>query len=50
MLTYKKFYFLHDVFVGAVLIGDTSDSAKVMECFQAGADMETALAKLHGWK
>ena len=50
MLTYKKFYFLHDVFVGAVLIGDTSDSAKVMECFQAGADVETALAKLHGWK
>ena len=49
-LTYRKFYFLHDVFVGAVLIGDTSISAKVMEAYQSKADVETTLAMLHGWK
>ena len=49
-LTYRKFYFLHDVFVGAVLIGDTSISAKVMEAYQNKADVETTLAMIHGWK
>lgn len=49
-LTYRKFYFLHDVFAGAVLIGDTSISAKVMEAYQSRADVETAIAMFHGWK
>ena len=50
MLTYRKFYFLHDIFVGAVLIGDTSISAKVMEAYQSQADTETLIALLHGGK
>ena len=50
MLTYKKFYFLHDVFAGAVMIGDTSSSAKAMEAFQNRLSMEDTLALLHGWK
>ena len=49
-LTYRKFYFLHDVFVGAVIIGDTSISAKVLEAYQNHADVETAIAMFHGWK
>lgn len=49
-LTYRKYYFLHDVLVGAILIGDTSISAKVMEAYQSKADSETALAMFHGWK
>ena len=49
-LTYKKYYFLHDVFAGAVLIGDTSASAKVLEAYQAKADMQTTIALVEGWK
>ncbi len=50
MLSYRKFYFLHDVLVGAVLIGDTSCSAKVLEAYEKKADTEATLALLHGWK
>lgn len=50
MLSYRKFYFLHDIFVGAVIIGDTSCSAKVLEAYEQKLDMESTLALLHGWK
>ena len=49
LLTYRKFYFLHDVFAGAVVIGDTSCSGKVLEAYQNKADVETTLALLHKW-
>jgi len=50
MLAYRKFSFLHDVFAGAVLIGDTSISAKVMDAYQKKADTENLIALLHGGK
>jgi len=49
-LTYIKLYFLHDVFTGAVVFGETHLSAKIMEAYQNKADCDTTLAMLHGWK
>ena len=49
-LTYIKLYFLHDVFTGAVVFGETHLSAKIMEAYQSKADCDTTLAMLHGWK
>ena len=34
---------------GAVVIGDTSCSGKVLEAYQNKADVETTLALLHKW-
>lgn len=47
MLTYRKLYFLHDTFVGAVIIGDTSCSARVLEAYEKKADMKTTLGMLY---
>ena len=50
MLSYRKLFYLHDILVGAVVIGDTAFAGKILEAYEKGLDFEDSLALIHGWK
>ena len=50
MLSYRKLFFLHDILVGAVVIGDTAFAGGIMEAYEKNLDFEDSLALIHGWK